>query len=183
MLVGEVREAMAQRCVKRASSASDPEAVLTPPWGDSPLPPPGWFMEPVRAWKSMRFQSALFTPGSPLCVLSPAEIANEERAAALQRTVAPIDQRRPYRFRRVGGAVAPAEAVWIAIGERGGQLPEADATKLTSCSRASLQQRCTNAITAGVLVLRRERGEWVYERGAVAPLGAQPASEATRSST
>lgn len=119
----------------------------------------------------MRFQSALFTPGSPLCVLSPAEIANEARAAELQQVAGSTRSHRAYRFRRVGGVVAVAELVWRAVRERGSPLPEADAVRLAACSRGSLQQRCMAAIAAGALVLRREQGEWVYALGDVVPLG------------
>lgn len=126
--------------------------------------PPGWFTEPVRAWREMQFTSDLCTPGHPLCILSAAAIYADRRLVSQERMT-----ERAYRFRRVDGRIGAAERIWNQLREHGGVVTEGSAAAMADCTVPQLHQMVHAALTARVLVCRRSGAGNYFEMGPVSP--------------
>lgn len=137
----------------------------------NPLPA-GWFTEPVRAWWP-DFQSALCTPGHPLCMMGHVELMLVKRRArvAAASARAASGEARPFRFsRKEAGKASTAEMIWRHISTHG-RIDENTASDMLKCKPGSFHQRVGNAIDAGVLARVMVAGRWGYELGAVKPQG------------
>lgn len=114
------------------------------------------------------FKSALCDPGHPLCILTPAAIAGDAKAASRRDPVA-------YRFRPIGnGEVSSAERLWDHLRANGGEATQSEASKVIGHQPGKVAQILRPAIAAGVLVRSRENNVWMYRLGDTLPAGKQP---------